>query len=77
VSGSTDRVVGEGTAATWGQVVSLVTRAHDDLLATRPTTHGRTDDPDGSRIDRELTAAGILPGDPRLYPASSPEGNGQ
>lgn len=77
VSGSTDRVVGEGTAATWGQVVSLVTRAHDDALTMGPATHSRTDDPQASRIDRELTAAGILPGDPRLYPGSSPERNGQ
>jgi len=74
VSGSTDRVVGEGTAATWGQVVSLVNRAFDDARATGPATRG-TDDPLGPRIDRELTAAGILPGDPRLYPGSRGHGN--
>ncbi|MGI8810852.1 MAG: hypothetical protein ACR2KK_24025 [Acidimicrobiales bacterium] len=64
VSGSTGRVAGEGTAATWEQVVSLVTRAHEDA---------RTPRSGDTRIDQELMAAGILPGDPRLYPTSPPE----
>jgi len=61
VNGPTGRVVGEGTAATWAQVVGLVSRATADRRRSRE---------DG--IDQELTAAGILPGDPSLYPTSPP-----
>lgn len=67
VSGSTGRVVGEGTAATWEQVVSLVSRAHEDARTSRSDRSG------DARIDQELLVAGILPGDPRLYPTSPPE----
>ncbi|MEA2702516.1 MAG: hypothetical protein QOD63_461 [Actinomycetota bacterium] len=76
VSGATGRVVGEGTAATWAQVASLVNRAHDDAQATTSTSAARpgtpADGPRGARIDQELMAAGIHPGDPRLYPTSPP-----
>lgn len=68
VSGSLGRVVGEGVAASWEQVSSLVANAMAD----------RTTDPRRSRADRlrdaeadhALEQAGIGPGDPRLYPAS-------
>ncbi len=72
VGGVTGRVVGEGTAATWAQVVSLVNRAHDDMSTARPGAPTPTDGPREARIDQELTAAGIYPGDPRLYPTSPP-----
>jgi hypothetical protein len=62
VSGESGRVVGEGTAATWEQVVGLVTRAAGD----RRRSVG------GDRVDEELAAAGILPGDPSLHPMSPP-----
>jgi hypothetical protein len=64
VNATTGRVAGEGTAATWEQVVSLVSRAAAD--ARRARVGGRGEE----RIDEELTAAGILPGDPSLYPAA-------
>ena len=66
VNATTGRVVGEGTASTWEQVMSLVSRAAAD--ATRSRAGARGED----RIDQELTAAGILPGDPSLYPAAPP-----
>jgi len=72
VSGSSGRVIGEGTAATWQQVVSLVNRASNGRLAARPETRLQMDEARGPRIDQELTAAGILPGDPSLYPTSAP-----
>jgi hypothetical protein len=62
-------VRGEGTASTWDQLLSLVNQAADDhtlpALTRRSTTRQREE-----RADAELAAAGILPGDPRLYPSS-------
>ena len=63
VNATTGRVSGEGTASNWEQVVSLVSRAAAD--ATR-SSRGE------ERVDEELMAAGILPGDPSLYPAAPP-----
>ena len=65
VNATTGRVAGEGTASTWEQVVSLVSRAAAD--ATRSRARNGDD-----RIDEELMAAGILPGDPSLYPTAPP-----
>ena len=64
VNAATGRVAGEGTASTWEQVVSLVSRAAADATRSRAGL--------GDRIDHELTAAGILPGDPSLYPTVPP-----
>jgi len=72
VDGPAGRVVGEGTAATWAQVVGLVTRAAGDRRMARDRGHPRRDGGQGDRIDQELTAAGVLPGDPTLYPSSPP-----
>ena len=72
VDGPAGRVVGEGTAATWAQVVGLVTRAAGDMRRSPDGGHRRRDEGHGDRIDEELTAAGILPGDPSLYPTSPP-----
>jgi hypothetical protein len=66
VDGLSERVVGEGTGATWAQVQSLLVHATGDEEA-------RTGSPGGgaaateARIDLELLAQGIRPGDPRLY----------
>ena len=67
VSAITGRVAGEGTASTWEQVVSLVSRAAADATRSRGADRRGED-----RIDGELTAAGILPGDPSLYPTAPP-----
>lgn len=72
VNGTTGRVVGEGTAATWAQVVGLVSRAAADGSRARSGRRVQTNDDRGDRIDQELMAAGILPGDPSLYPTSPP-----
>jgi hypothetical protein len=61
VDGPAGRVVGEGTAATWAQVVGLVTRAAGDRQMA------------ADRVDQELTSAGVLPGDASLYPTAPPE----
>jgi hypothetical protein len=63
--GPTARVVGEGTGASWPQVLGLLeqsaadgARAHDVPVA---------DLANAERIDAELLAAGIRPGDPSLH----------
>jgi len=53
------RIAGEGSARSWDQVASLMGTASGDAEAARG--------PREERIDDELAAAGILPGDPRLY----------
>jgi hypothetical protein len=55
VDGSRHRVEGEGTGASWPQVRNLVVQARGDA------------DEREARIDRELLAHGIGPGDPLLY----------
>lgn len=72
VSATTGRVAGEGTASTWEQVVGLVSRAAADATRSRGGARSRSDANGEDRIDEELTAAGILPGDPSLYPTAPP-----
>jgi hypothetical protein len=57
VDGPAGRVRGEGTGAHWDQVKNLLRQAADDA----------GDDGREVRIDRELLAHGITPGDPSLY----------
>lgn len=57
VAGQEGAVAGEGSATTWPEVLNLMAAATGDATFVR---HRR--DTDG-----ELAAAGILPGDPRLY----------
>jgi len=57
VDGPAGRVRGEGTGADWDQVKNLLRQAADDA----------SDDGREVRIDRELLAHGITPGDPSLY----------
>ena len=82
VDGSADRRIGEGVANHFSQVVELVRRAQVDMQAfgigTRSDRGSRSrafagglDGPEReSANDQELRAAGILPGDPSLYPSS-------
>lgn len=67
------RVVGEGAAAQWSQVASLLERAREDAAMHAEATE--SDAPrsrrsvitgNRDRIDSDLLAAGIRPGDPRL-----------
>jgi hypothetical protein len=57
VDGQAGRVRGEGTGANWDQVNNLLRQAVDDA----------SDDAREVRIDRELLAHGVAPGDPSLY----------
>lgn len=57
VDGAEGRVRGEGTGAHWDQVKNLLRQADDDA----------SDSTREARIDRELLAHGIAPGDPSLY----------
>ena len=76
VDGPSGRRIGEGVANHFHQVVELVRRAQSDArvftLASR--SRGLLDGLDGPEReldnDRELIDAGILPGDPSLYPSS-------
>ena len=81
VDGPSGRVTGEGSAAAWPQVVSLLRNALEDA-----TAHGQgpmkrrslparwsTDAEREARADGELMAAGIVPGDHRLYPSAVEE----
>jgi len=61
VDGPTGRIIGEGSAQTWQQVVSLWSQA----LADAAGLSGGGE----ARADRELHQAGIHPGHESLYPA--------
>lgn len=77
VSGPAGRVTGEGVASSWEQVKALLSSA----VADRRSSALPGADVDGSwakadadaereaRIDADLRAAGIEPGDPRLHPS--------
>ena len=60
------RVVGEGTGASWDQVKSLLAHADGDAAAPGAAVGGGAAATE-ARIDLELLAQGIEPGDPRLY----------
>ncbi|HVA75407.1 MAG TPA: hypothetical protein VNF71_12685 [Acidimicrobiales bacterium] len=67
VSGPASKVMGEGVAAGWDQVRTLVANAVADGT-TRPRSGA--DRERDAEVDRALARAGIHPGDPRLYPES-------
>ncbi len=63
VDGPSGRVAGEGAAATWRQMVSLLERAQaDGSMANGPVADRET---------RDLLAGGIGPGHPSLYPTGN------
>jgi hypothetical protein len=66
VEGRTGRVRGEGTGQSWAQVAQLIGAAQPSGAQPRSDKPRRDADVE-AQIDRELLAAGILPGDPRLY----------
>jgi hypothetical protein len=76
VDGRRDRRIGEGVANHAHQVVEMVRRAEADAGGFTAASAGRAwatglDGPERELAnDRELLAAGILPGDPSLYPRS-------
>lgn len=68
VEGSSGRILGEGSAAGWPQVLSLILDAAEDRS---PDSVGR------NRIDDALAAAGIGPGHPSLRPTAADSGRGE
>ncbi len=65
VDGPTGRIIGEGSAQTWQQVVSLWSQA----LADDAARAGGGE----ARADRDLLKAGIYPGHESLNPSPGPE----
>ena len=83
VNGENGRVLGQGTAPEWDQVVRLMNDAGDDgaFEVARAASDARTqraerrkldDRAREARADEILMAAGIRPGDPSLYAAPEP-----
>lgn len=73
VDGPTGRIRGEGTGMSWEQVGNLLAQATGDLsfalgdAGARLTNKPESDAERELRIDQELMAAGIFPGDTSLY----------
>jgi hypothetical protein len=69
VDGWTGRVRGEGTGQSLRQVLRLLVRSNGDSGIVAPASGGRSnhDAQQEAAADQALLAAGILPGDPRLY----------
>lgn len=68
VSADERRVVGEGVASTWDQMRTLVANAVADGSTNPGRPRSRADRDRDANVDRALAQAGIVPGDPRLYP---------
>lgn len=72
VDGASGRVIGEGSAASWVQLRTLLTSAAKDSgwAADRQSRRELLSaTARRARVDRELADAGIGPGDPSLYPS--------
>jgi hypothetical protein len=68
VAGADGRILGEGSAAGWEQVVSLILDAAEE--------GAQPDVANLSRIDDVLESAGIAPGHPSLRPGAATRSNG-
>jgi len=77
VEGATGRIQGEGTGMSWEQVAGLLAQATGDRTyvvgdAARNVAKPIGDVEREARVDQELLSAGILPGDPSLFPDQGP-----
>lgn len=74
VEGSSGRIRGEGTGQSLQQVTELLARSTGDagFVTGAPLPKSARDRQQESAVDRELLAAGILPGDARLYGEVAP-----
>jgi len=61
-------VLGQGTARSWPQVMGLIDVASGDERLGARTRKSRRDRRQELDVDRVLLDAGVLPGDPSLYP---------
>lgn len=73
ISGTQGKILGEGTGMSWEQVAGLLAQATGDRTyvigdAAKSVPKPADDVAREARVDRELLQAGILPGDPSLYP---------
>jgi hypothetical protein len=69
VDGRSGRIRGEGTGQSFGQIAELLARATGQagFLTGASSAKSPRDREQEMSVDRELLAAGILPGDARLY----------
>jgi hypothetical protein len=77
VQGRTGRIIGEGTGQDWEQVQRLFAQASGDRSVSgvfRGRRKARADLDREREVDRALLAAGITPGDERLYGRSDGAG---
>lgn len=74
VDGASGRIRGEGTGQSLRQVAELLARATGDVgfVTGAAAPKSARDRAQELAADRELLAAGILPGDPRLYGRDEP-----
>jgi hypothetical protein len=70
-------ILGEGAAASWPQVASLLRDAIGDAEAASLTVSRAGGSERARRVDEELAAAGIGPGHPSLYPTEGESREGQ
>jgi hypothetical protein len=70
-------ILGEGAAATWPQVASLLRDAIDDAAGPGLTVSRAGGSERARRVDRELAAAGIGPGHPSLFPGQGGSREGE
>jgi hypothetical protein len=70
-------IVGEGAAASWPQVASLLRDAIGDAEAASLTVSRAGGPERARRVDEELAASGIGPGHPSLYPTEGESREGQ
>jgi hypothetical protein len=70
-------ILGEGAAASWPQVASLLRDALADAEAPSLTVSRAGGSERARRVDSELAAAGIGPGHPSLYPGQGGSREGQ
>ncbi|MCB0995684.1 MAG: hypothetical protein KDB21_11370 [Acidimicrobiales bacterium] len=77
IDGPTSTVIGEGAAASWTQVQSLLSQALADrgiAASGEATPRARATGKEREHLaDEALLAAGIRPGDPSLYPTAAPQ----
>ncbi len=78
VDGPSGQARGEGTGIDWPQVRGLLSQVADDDVFAAELEARRVSKPGADatrerRIDQELLAAGVPPGDPSLYELTDPE----